>query len=75
MQALVSGESDHVEGLSWDRDGRPVPVELHVSRIEHSGAPFQPEQLVACASNAREAVGEHGEVVDEFVRPRAVVYI
>ena len=45
------------------------------SDIEHGGAPLQPEQFVTCASNAREAIGEHREVVDEFVGPRAVVYI
>jgi PAS domain S-box-containing protein len=36
---LVTGESHHVEGFSWTRDGQPVPVELQVSHIDHGGQP------------------------------------
>lgn len=36
---LTTGEWDHAEGLSWTNDGRSVPVELRVSRIEYGERP------------------------------------
>src|SRR5690606_6365980 len=36
---LVAGEISHVESMSWKPDGRAVPVELQVSRIDYGGRP------------------------------------
>lgn len=35
----VSGELDHVEGLSWTEDGRAIPVEIRVSRFRYAEKP------------------------------------
>jgi PAS domain S-box-containing protein len=37
FQALVDGTLQQVEGASWTRDGRAVPVEVRVNRISYAG--------------------------------------
>ena len=36
---MVTGELEHVEGTGWHREGRAVPVEIRVSRIDYGGQP------------------------------------
>lgn len=39
FQKLKEGELDHVDGFSWRRDGRAIPVAIRASRIDFAGRP------------------------------------